>query len=151
MRRPGAPPLAGVSKEVVQTSSRGGAADAGVGSVAVVLLELTGAPCLHTIAAALLPALLYFLAVWVGVNTHVRHHDLEDIADEDKPSARAVLVPSAFFLVPFAMLMAGMFATGITPQHAVGMAILTAAVMLLVDDRLTFAWAGQRAGWRRYA
>jgi TRAP-type uncharacterized transport system fused permease subunit len=49
-----------------------------------------------------------------------------------------VAVTSAFFLVPFSVLLWGMFAAGVTPQYAACLAILAGAVLLLVDGRLSF-------------
>ena len=81
-------------------------------------------------AAAVLPALLYFFAVWVGINAYAGRHDLAGLAEEDRPSVRAVVITSAFFAIPFAVLMWGMFVTGTTPQYAASMAILVGFVML---------------------
>jgi TRAP-type uncharacterized transport system fused permease subunit len=73
---------------------------------------------------------LYFFAVWVGINAYAGRYDLAGLAEEDRPSPRAVIVTSAFFAVPFAVLMWGMFVTGMTPQYAASMAILVGFVML---------------------
>ncbi len=111
-----------------------------MGAGAFVMVELTGVPYTEIILAALLPALLYFLAVWVGINAYARRLDLGGIAAEGKPSGRDVLITSAFFLVPFTVLMWGMFGAGFTPQYAASMSILTAVAMLAVDRNLTFNW-----------
>lgn len=111
-----------------------------MGAGAFVMVELTGVPYTEIILAALLPALLYFLAVWVGINAYARRLDLGGIAAEDKPSGRDVLITSAFFLVPFTVLMWGMFGADFTPQYAASMSILTAVAMLAVDRNLTFNW-----------
>ena len=109
-----------------------------MGAGAFVMAELTGVPYTGIMAAAFLPALLYFLAVWVGINAFTRRYRLAGIADRDRPPGRDVLITSAFFLVPFATLLWGMFAAGYTPQYAACLAIITGAVMLLIDGRLTF-------------
>ncbi len=109
-----------------------------MGAGAFVMVELTGVPYTGIMAAALLPAILYFLAVWVGINAFARRYRLAGIADEDRPATRDVLITSAFFLVPFATLLWGMFVAGYTPQYAACLAIITGAVMLLIDGRLTF-------------
>ena len=101
-----------------------------MGAGAFVMVELTGVPYTGIMAAALLPALLYFLAVWFGINAYARHHHLAAIAAEDRPSRSRVLITAGFFMVPFAVLMWGMFVAGYTPQYAACLAILAAFVLL---------------------
>ncbi|MCY4335871.1 MAG: TRAP transporter fused permease subunit [Litoreibacter sp.] len=115
-----------------------------MGAGAFVMVELTGVPYTGIMAAAALPALLYFLAVWVGINAYTSHTDLKGIDAEDQPGMREVAITSAFFLVPFSVLLWGMFGLGVTPQYAACLAIGIAAALLLVDRRLrldpTEAW-----------
>lgn len=108
-----------------------------MGAGAFVMVELTGTPYTEIMAAALLPALLYFFAVWIGIDAFSLRHDLRGLPPEERPSARAVVVTSAFFLVPFAILMWGMFGADYTPQYAACLAIIAGALLLLVDGRLT--------------
>jgi TRAP transporter 4TM/12TM fusion protein len=106
-----------------------------MGAGAFVMVELTGVPYTGIMAAALLPAVLYFFAVWIGVNAFASRYDLRAIAEEDRPSARDVLITSAFFLVPFGILLWGMFIAGVTPQYAACLAILAATALLIVGTR----------------
>lgn len=109
-----------------------------MGAGAFVMVELTGTPYTGIMAAALLPALLYFIAVWIGVNAFAARHDLRAIAVEDRPSRRDVLVTAAFFAIPFGVLLWGMFVSGVTPQYAACLAILAAAALLPIDGHLRF-------------
>ncbi len=109
-----------------------------MGAGAFVMVELTGVPYSGIMTAAALPALLFFFAVWMGINAYARRFDLRAMAEEDRPAGRDVAVTSAFFLAPFAVLMWGMFGAGFTPQYAACLAILAGAAMLLTDGRLTF-------------
>ena len=110
-----------------------------MGAGAFVMVTLTGIPYTSIIAAALLPALLYFFAVWVGINAYARQYELRGLAEEDRPQARDVLVTAAFFLLPFTVLMAGMFALGKSPQYAASMAILAGALLLFVGSDFKFS------------
>ena len=76
-----------------------------MGAGAFVMVELTGVAYVEIIAAAFLPALLFFVVVWVGINAYCRQFDLKGIDDSEKPSIRSVVVTSAFFLVPFSVLL----------------------------------------------
>ncbi|WP_150524402.1 TRAP transporter permease [Roseibium sediminis] len=111
-----------------------------MGAGAFVMVELTGVPYTSIMAAAALPALLYFLAVWVGINAYANRYDLKPIDAGSRPSGRDVAITSAFFLVPFTVLLFGMFVTQVTPQYAAAQAILAGAVLLLFDQNLAINW-----------
>ena len=106
-----------------------------MGAGAFVMVELTSVPYTGIMAAALLPALLYFFAVWIGVNAFAERHDLRAIGEEDRPCARDVMITSAFFLIPFGVLLWGMFVSKVTPQYAACLAIIAAAVLLIFGQR----------------
>ncbi len=107
-----------------------------MGAGAFVMVELTGVPYTGIIAAALLPALLYFWAVWVGIDAFSLRYALKGLPDEARPAKRDVLITAAFFMLPFAVLMWGMFVARYTPQYAAALAIAAAALLLPVDGRL---------------
>ncbi|MEH6563686.1 MAG: TRAP transporter large permease subunit, partial [Marinobacter sp.] len=109
-----------------------------MGAGAFVMVELTGVPYTGIMAAAALPALLYFVAVWVGINAYARRFSLESIAEADRPALRDVVITSLFFLVPFSVLLWGMFIAQFTPEYSAAMAILSAAVLLFFNAQLTF-------------
>jgi TRAP transporter 4TM/12TM fusion protein len=109
-----------------------------MGAGAFVMVELTRVPYTGIMAAAFLPAILYFFAVWVGIDAYSRRFDLKGIPEEEKPAPRDVLVTSAFFLVPFAVLLWGMFVGGYTPQYSACLAILVGVALLFTDGNLGF-------------
>ncbi len=116
-----------------------------MGAGAFVMVELTGVPYTGIMAAAALPALLYFFAIWVGINAFARQSDLKGINAKDQPELKDVAITSSFFLVPFAVLLFGMFGLGVTPQYASCLAIGAGALLLIVDRTLRVdpdeAWA----------
>lgn len=111
-----------------------------MGAGAFVMVELTGVSYVKIMGAALLPAILYFFAVWIGINAFAGRHHLPPLAPEDRPEPRDVAITAGFFLIPFAVLMWGMFGAGLTPQYAAALAILTGGAMLVIDARVTFDW-----------
>ncbi|RYH10009.1 TRAP transporter fused permease subunit [Tropicimonas sp. IMCC6043] len=111
-----------------------------MGAGAFVMVELTGVPYTQIMAAAMLPAILYFVAVWIGVDAYSNRYDLKGISAEDAPNWRAVGITSAFFAVPFAVLLAGLFIIGVTPQYAASLAILAAFVLLFFNARGIGTW-----------
>ncbi|WP_218940286.1 TRAP transporter permease [Denitrobaculum tricleocarpae] len=115
-----------------------------MGAGAFVMVELTGVSYTSIMAAALLPAILYFLAVWVGVNAYAGREKLAGLSAEDQPPLRIVLITSAFFAVPFALLLIGMFWIGVTPQYAASLAILASFLLLFFNTRGIGSWAETR-------
>ncbi len=115
-----------------------------MGAGAFVMVELTGVPYSEIIIAALLPAILYFLACWVGIDAFSLRFSLRGLPPEERPSGKAVLITSAFFAVPFSILLWGMFGGGFTAQYAACLAILAGTGLLLLDGKLTFNWRRTR-------
>ena len=136
MKRLGYPPaLAGAVEAVA--SSGGQIMPPLMGAGAFVMVELTGIPYTQIMAAALLPAVLYFLTAWMGINAYAGRYDLQPLGGEQQPSRRTILVTAGFFAIPFAVLVERMFVGGFTPQYAAASAIVAAFVLLLFDSRLT--------------
>lgn len=109
-----------------------------MGAGAFVMVELTGVPYTSIMAAALLPAILYFFAVWVGINAYATRFDLKGVDEADRPKGREVIITSLFFLVPFSILLWAMFGVGFTPQYAAALAILAGALLLFFNAELEF-------------
>jgi TRAP transporter 4TM/12TM fusion protein len=109
-----------------------------MGAGAFVMVELTGVPYTGIMAAALLPALLFFFAVWIGIDAFSMRYSLKGLPKDERPALRAVIVTASFFLVPFSVLVWGMFIAGYTPQYAACLSIVAAALLLFFDANLTF-------------
>lgn len=109
-----------------------------MGAGAFVMVELTGVPYTSIMAAAILPAILYFFAVWIGINAYATRFDLKGVDAADRPKGRDVIITSLFFLVPFSALLWAMFAAGFTPQYAAALAILAGALLLFINADLEF-------------
>jgi TRAP transporter 4TM/12TM fusion protein len=110
-----------------------------MGAGAFVMVELTGVPYTDIMAASILPALLYFFAVWVGINAYASNKALPALPKDQQPSGRDVLVTSLFFFVPFFILLERLFHGGYTPQYAACVAILSAFLLLFIDAKLSFS------------
>ena len=110
-----------------------------MGAGAFVMVELTGVPYTDIMAASILPALLYFIAVWVGINAYAANEALPALPEDQRPSGRDVLVTSLFFFVPFIILLERLFHGGFTPQYAACVAIISAFLLLFIDSKLSFS------------
>jgi len=109
-----------------------------MGAGAFVMVELTGVPYTSIMGAAFLPAVLFFFAVWMGINAYARRFELRGVKANEQPALHDVVVTSGFFLVPFSVLLWGMFGAGYTPQYAACLAILAGAVLLLFNREARF-------------
>ena len=138
------PPLAGAVEAVA--SSGGQIMPPLMGAGAFVMVELTGTPYAAIMAAASLPALLYFVAVWFGIDGFGARYSLPPLPASERPDARRVLVTSAFFALPFGVLLFVMFALGRTPQYAACTAIGVAVLLLFVgaEGRVPWRAIGER-------
>ncbi|WP_152501031.1 TRAP transporter fused permease subunit [Labrenzia sp. THAF82] len=106
-----------------------------MGAGAFVMVELTGVPYTDIMFAALLPAILFFFAVWVGIDAYATRYDLKGIPDDERPSRRDIFITSCFFAVPFAVLLISMFALKFTPQYSAALAIFAGLFALLFNGK----------------
>ena len=136
MRRLGYPKRIAAAVEAV-ASTGGQIMPPLMGAGVFVMVELTGIPYTQIILAAVLPAILYFATVWIGVNGYADKYNLKPYRDDMRPAFRTVIVTSLFFAVPFAALLIVMF-SGFTPQFAAACAIIIAALLLLTGTDFAF-------------
>ena len=110
-----------------------------MGAGAFVMVELTGIPYNQIILAALLPAILFFFAVWVGIDFYSKKYNLKPIDAKFLPRKSIVVITSFFFLIPFSTLLFFMF-IGFTPQYSASVAILASFLLLFfnLDNGLDF-------------
>lgn len=113
-----------------------------MGAGAFVMVELTGTPYTQIMGAAMLPAVLYFLTVWVGINAYATRHDLQPVAESERPHAKEVAITSLFFAIPFVLLLERIFNGGYTPQYAASIAIFAGIALLFFDVTLRFSLPG---------
>lgn len=117
-----------------------------MGAGAFVMVELTGVAYTGIMAAALLPAILYFLAVWIGINAYAGRYELAGLSESDQPATKQLVITSLFFALPFTTLLYGLFVSGYTPQYAACLAIVLGFALLCfnVDGQFSVRRAGRR-------
>src|SRR5690606_37986421 len=101
-----------------------------MGAVAFIMAETINVPYVEVAKAALIPALLYFGAVFWMVHLQAKRDGLKGLPREECPSAWEAVRQRWFLLVPLLVLVFLLFA-GFTPLFSgtVGLA-LTAIVIL---------------------
>ena len=95
-----------------------------MGAGAFVMAEFLQVPYLHVAGVAFLPALLYFLAVGLGIHFYSGWAGYTGMDKESLPSWEETGKTSLFFLIPFAMLGYWLLLK-YTPQYSAFWALLT--------------------------
>lgn len=108
-----------------------------MGAGAFIMAELTGIPYLTIIIAAFLPALLFYICVWVSIDLEARKMGLPLIPSEEIPTARSVFnwKMSGPVLITIAVLI-GILFMGYTPTRAAFLAVITNLALYLFVNPL---------------
>jgi TRAP transporter 4TM/12TM fusion protein len=94
-----------------------------MGAGAFIMAQYTGLPYTQVIAAAFLPALMYFGSLGLYVYFEARKSRLAVAAQEEPEKLAAVLRDGIHFLAPIAVLL-GLLISGFSPAYAAGGGIL---------------------------
>jgi TRAP transporter 4TM/12TM fusion protein len=105
-----------------------------MGAGVFLMAELLRVPYAELMVAALLPSLLFFATVWIGVDHYAKRLNLPHVAVSDLPGWRQVGRTVPFFLCPFAVLLGMLALTDYTAAFAAALAALLGVVMLLADQ-----------------
>ncbi|HEX4927259.1 MAG TPA: TRAP transporter fused permease subunit [Burkholderiales bacterium] len=109
-----------------------------MGAAAFLMAEFLQIPYSQVVIAALVPALLYYAALFIQADLEAARMGITRVPAAEIPRARDVL-PGLHFLVPFVVLIVGLFHFNIQPETAV----LGSAVSLIVLSYV-FGYRGER-------
>nr|MCR5090479.1 TRAP transporter permease [Oscillospiraceae bacterium] len=112
-----------------------------MGAAAFIMAETTGIPYLRICGAAAIPAVLYYLAVFLSVDLEARRTGLKGIPKEQIPKFLPTLKRSAPLLIPLAAIVA-LMVMGFSPLRA---ALVSTAVMFagsLLSGHTRLSWKG---------
>ena len=132
MRRAGYPGPFAAGVEAV-ASSGGQLTPPIMGGAAFIMSELAGVPYGEIIQIALIPAALYFLAVFFMVDLEARRLKLARAERADLPALSAVLLRRGYLLGAIVVLV-GFLLQGYTPTKAGFWALVTLLALILVFD-----------------
>ncbi|SBV96642.1 TRAP transporter, 4TM/12TM fusion protein [uncultured delta proteobacterium] len=76
-----------------------------MGAAAFIMAEFLGIPYKTVMITALIPAILYYLAVWINVDLEARKLGLKGLPKDQLPDAKAELKKSGHLLLPIVLLM----------------------------------------------
>jgi TRAP transporter 4TM/12TM fusion protein len=142
MRKGGYSPQAAGAFEAV-ASTGGQIMPPIMGAAAFLMAERLAVGYSEIIAAALLPALLYYVAVFIQADVEAARRNIPPIPREQMRPLGQVLREGWFFVLPFAILVIALFWLNRRPETA---ALWAAAAVVVVS--LVFGYKGKRIGWR---
>jgi TRAP transporter 4TM/12TM fusion protein len=108
-----------------------------MGAGAFVMAEFTQTPYLTIIAAAAIPAVLYYFSLYMNVHYEALRVGMEGLPEEDIPKMKQVAKDSWIYIVPLLSLVACLV-IGYSPARAafIGMALLIVSAMVKAATRL---------------
>lgn len=102
-----------------------------MGAAAFLMAEFIGIPYIQVVAAAVIPALLYYSGVWIGVHLEAKKHGLKGIPRHELPKFRDLLLEKGHLSLPLIVIVF-LLVSGYTPMkaalYAIGLAILAACL-----------------------
>lgn len=110
-----------------------------MGAVAFVMSDITGIPYADIIVAAAVPALLFYVSLFVAIDLTARRENMKGVPTEMMPK-RGDIMRLAHMVLPLVTLV-GTLVSGFSPMMAALVGIATALVVsaLKAETRLTFA------------
>ena len=110
-----------------------------MGAAAFLMSEFTGIPYVRIIAAAAIPALLYYLGVWSGVHFEAKRLKLRGLNRDELPKIKDILLSRGHLLIPLLAILY-LLISGRTPMKAALYAIILSIVcsMIRKNTRISF-------------
>ena len=110
-----------------------------MGAAAFLMAEFVGIPYMEVVKAAVVPAILYFLGVFLGVHFEAKKHHLEGTPRSELPPWGKIMKEEGHLAIPLIAII-GLLASGYTPMKAAlaGIFISIATAMLRKNTRMSF-------------
>ena len=98
-----------------------------MGAAAFLMAEFVGVPYIDIVKAAVIPALLYFIGVWLGVHFEAKRSNLKGIPRDQLPKIGNILRERGHLALPL-IIIVYLLVSGYTPMRAALVAIVLAIV-----------------------
>jgi len=106
-----------------------------MGAAAFIMAEIIGVPYSHIMKAAIIPALLYFLTIFIIVHLHAQKGNIDFSEGKGQAlSTRAVLKEGWYFILPIATLIVLLF-YGYSPFKGAYYSIIALLVVYMIAKR----------------
>jgi TRAP transporter 4TM/12TM fusion protein len=114
-----------------------------MGAAAFIMAELLATSYAEIVIAATIPAILYYAALFIQTDLEAAKSNIAPIPRSEIMPLRKVLTEGWYFIVPFAVLIGGLFWMNLTPETAALYASLALIVCGLFGN-----YRNKRMGWR---
>ena len=94
-----------------------------MGAAAFLMAEFVGVPYIEIVKAAVIPAMLYFIGIWIGVHFEAKKDGLKGMPKEELPKFGPLLREKGHLAVPLIVIVY-LLVTGYTPMRAALAAIV---------------------------
>ena len=138
MIRTGFRPAIAAAVEVA-SSAGGGLMPPVMGSAAFIMAEYTGIPYREIIIAAVIPALLYYLAIFMQVDVRARRFGLKGLNAEDIRPLFQTIKSGGLFVAPLVAVTWGLL-SGYTPTFAGIFGVIATVIVALVYNAGKADW-----------
>lgn len=135
------PHLAGAIEAVASTG--GQITPPIMGATAFVMAEILGVPYRQIAIAAIIPAFLYYTAIFFQVDMEAGKAGLKGLPREQLPKVSRIIGKSYLFIIPFAVLISALFILFLSPAKSalVGvLSILIIGLFIQKGTRFRFGW-----------
>lgn len=109
-----------------------------MGAAAFLMAEFVGIPYIEVVKAAVIPAILYYAGIWIGIHFEARKEGLQGIPRKDLPKFKTLFLEKGHLALPLIVIVY-LLVAGYTPMKAALWAIVLAilASMLRQSTRIT--------------
>lgn len=98
-----------------------------MGAAAFLMAEFVGVPYIDIVKAAVIPALLYFTGVWLGVHFEAKRNNLKGLPREQLPKFGRLFLERGHLALPLVVIVY-LLVSGYTPMRAALVAIVLSIV-----------------------
>lgn len=110
-----------------------------MGAAAFLMAEFVGVPYMEVVKAGVIPAILYFTGIWLGVHFEAKKLGLKGMSRDEMPSYKSIFIERGHLVIPLIAIIY-FLSSGYTPMRAalVGIALAIISACLRKSTRITF-------------
>jgi len=112
-----------------------------MGAAAFIMAEFLGVSYPVIVSAAIIPGVLYYLAVFIQVHLQAVNLGLQPMPEEDRPSLKETVKRGWIFAIPIAFLVYALFVLWMTPGFAALYTAGITAVVTLIKKETRSSWS----------
>ncbi|MGQ9824094.1 MAG: TRAP transporter permease [Desulfotomaculales bacterium] len=121
-----------------------------MGAAAFLMAEFIGVPYIAVVKAAVIPALLYYTGIWIGVHLEAKKHGLRGLPREQLPRLGRLFLERGHLSIPLFSIVY-LLVAGYTPMKAALWAIFLAVGASLLRRSTRISWRDLVDGLERGA